>query len=315
MKNEFLARGHYERDPVRPAHYKLRIVQLLCLSLPLSQCTVIGQNNSTHSTLSSPILAEQFEVHSHSTLQAVAVDKQVGYLELVLANPSVNSKPLVAGQVLTLPTKHLPPSGQNLGITINLGDLRLYFRDDKNQITSWPIGIGRRGKDTPIGSFVVSEKRKKPSWRPTAEHRLENPKLPEVVAPGPSNPLGQYAIRIGSTTFGIHGTNNPTSVGRYVSRGCIRLYDPHIEELFHLVTVGTPIQIVDEPIKTAWIDHRLYLEVHPARPWSHPVSFEQRSKFDRIVRNAAGAHASRINWNAARAAYEARRGIPIAITD
>ena len=84
-----------------------------------------------------------------------------------------------------------------------------------------------------------------------------------MVPPGPDNPLGAFALRLGLPGYLIHGTNKPYGVGMRVTHGCVRLLPEDIEELFGRVGVGTPVQILNQPVKTGWHDNVLYVEVHP----------------------------------------------------
>jgi L,D-transpeptidase ErfK/SrfK len=92
--------------------------------------------------------------------------------------------------------------------------------------------------------------------------KLEKPELPDVVPPGPDNPLGTHALRLSSGFVLIHGTNRPWGVGRRVSHGCIRLYPEDIPKLFSLVSTGTKVMIVQQPVKAGVRDKRVYIEVH-----------------------------------------------------
>jgi L,D-transpeptidase ErfK/SrfK len=83
-----------------------------------------------------------------------------------------------------------------------------------------------------------------------------------VVAPGPDNPLGKFAMRLGWTSYLIHGTNRPYSIGMRVSHGCLRMYPEDIESLFKVVDTGTPVRVVNQPYKAGWSGDHLYLEAH-----------------------------------------------------
>ncbi|MCL4792703.1 MAG: L,D-transpeptidase family protein, partial [Gammaproteobacteria bacterium] len=96
------------------------------------------------------------------------------------------------------------------------------------------------------------------------EHAAEGNPLPARVGPGPDNPLGAYAMRLGFPSYLIHGTNKPDGIGMRVSHGCVQLFPEDIESLFAQVPVGTPVRIINEPQLTGWRGGNLYLEVHPA---------------------------------------------------
>ena len=119
---------------------------------------------------------------------------------------------------------------------------------------------------TPLGNTKVIRKTKSPTWRPPrsiiAERATEGEVLPRVVPPGPDNPLGEFALRLGLPGYLIHGTNKPYGVGMRATHGCVRMYPEDIEQLYHMVPTGTPIAIVDQPIKLGWLGNSLYIEVH-----------------------------------------------------
>ncbi|MEN8198290.1 MAG: L,D-transpeptidase family protein, partial [Pseudomonadota bacterium] len=144
--------------------------------------------------------------------------------------------------------------------------------------------------------------------------------LPGKVPPGPRNPLGRHALNLAWKGYVIHGTNKPYGIGRRVSSGCIRLYPEDIALLFRLVSVGTPVAIVYQPVKLGWSDGELYMEVHPtaaqgdeleARGWFTPAAIQA---LDARVRNAASATSYRVAWDIVYDAARKRRGVPVRIT-
>jgi len=141
---------------------------------------------------------------------------------------------------------------------------------------------------TPLGETHVIAKIKHPAWYPPEsirkEHAENGDPLPKVVPSGPDNPLGDFALRLaaGNGEYMLHGTNNPTAVGMAVTHGCIRMYPEDVAALFALVPVGTPVRLVDEPVKVAWVEGQLLLEAHPrstpkARALSRTCSCYRRS--------------------------------------
>ncbi len=143
----------------------------------------------------------------------IARNFHVGYLELAEANPNLNLLNRVNGKEITLPTSWILPEIMSEGILINLAEMRLYFfhpsKDKGAIVTTFPIGIGRSGYDTPTGDFTVEMKLTNPTWYPNKSSRLRNPSLPIEVPPGPKNPLGKYWIQLSLKGYGIHGTNRP----------------------------------------------------------------------------------------------------------
>lgn len=257
------------------------------------------------------------------TLVDIALDRDLGFLELRTANPGVDVWLPGAGTRIYLPRRHLLPDAPEAGIVINLADMRLYlFKETtrKGEVLSWPIGIGREGRGTPVGSTRAVRKIKDPSWYPPASIRREKPWLPAKVEPGPDNPLGNRAIYLGWPRYLIHGTNNPYGVGRRTSSGCIRMYPWDVEALFELVRPGMPVRVVDQPVKTGWIDGALFVEVHPTG--TQQDQLEEHGRFDHEVPedlesrvlDAAGGNAAAVDWDAVRTAGVQRLGYPVPVT-
>jgi L,D-transpeptidase ErfK/SrfK len=138
------------------------------------------------------------------------------------------------------------------------------------QVQTYPISIGRMDWGTPLGKTSITAKVKDPGWSPPEsirkEHAERGDPLPKYVPPGPNNPLGRYAMRLGIPGYLIHSTNKPLGVGMRVSHGCIRMLPDDIEYLFPQVPTGTPVLIVNQPVKAGWYGGKLYLEVHPPLP-------------------------------------------------
>jgi L,D-transpeptidase ErfK/SrfK len=142
--------------------------------------------------------------------------------------------------------------------------MRLYYFQPhhKDQVTTYPVGIGDEGWDTPLGTYKIVEKIVKPAWHVPASIRAQKPELPEIVPPGPNNPLGTHALRLSIGTVLIHGTDRPFGVGRRVSHGCIHLYPEDITKLFREVPLGTPVTIVRQQVKAAVVNGRVLVEIH-----------------------------------------------------
>ena len=131
---------------------------------------------------------------------------------------------------------------------------------------TYPMSIGRMDWETPLGRTSVISKVRNPAWYPPAsvraEHAADGNPLPRIVSPGPQNPLGKYAMRLGLPGYLIHGTNRPAGVGMRVTHGCIRLFPEDISFLFGQVGINTPVRIINEPIKIGWDGNELVVEVH-----------------------------------------------------
>jgi L,D-transpeptidase ErfK/SrfK len=255
------------------------------------------------------------------TLPELARRYDLGFAEIVAANPGIDPWMPGDGAVVTLPLRHLLPDAPRRGIVINLGEMRLYHYAEPDALPrTYPIGVGREGRATPLGQTTVVRKLANPTWTPTASVRAEFPDLPATVPPGPENPLGEYALYLGWPTYLIHGTNRPFGIGRRVTAGCIRLYPEDIETLFAAVEPGTPVTVVDQQVKVGWIDGELYVEVHPSMAQVGEIEATQTFTPELpegivgMVMAAAGAEDSRVDLALVMKAGLERRGYPMRVT-
>ena len=132
------------------------------------------------------------------------------------------------------------PPGQ---IIVSFGDRRLYYVHRRGEAISYPIAVPRE-KSRWSGVTVVSSKRVNPSWTPTPTMRRENPSLPSYLPGGhPMNPLGVRALYLGSSMYRIHGTDAPWTIGQAVSKGCIRMYNEDVLDLYGRIPVGTRVTV------------------------------------------------------------------------
>ncbi|MCX7913217.1 MAG: L,D-transpeptidase family protein [Thermodesulfovibrionales bacterium] len=211
-------------------------------------------------------LKRSYTVKETESLIEIARKFNLGYNEIVAANPGVDPYLPGVGRNINIPTSWiLPESNDYEGIIINLSEMRLFYffrSNGKNFVRTFPIGIGREGYDTPLGTFKIIQKVEKPTWYVPESVRAEKPHLPKVVPPGPDNPLGSHALRLSLPSYLIHGTNKPWGVGRKVSHGCIRLYPEDIPTLYRLVKNGTKVRIIRQPVKIGTRDGKVFIEVH-----------------------------------------------------
>jgi L,D-transpeptidase ErfK/SrfK len=235
--------------------------------LPESGNDLVGEITSTR-------------VGDGETLIDIARLHGLGYNEIVAANPGLDPWLPPVGAEVVLPTRYILPSTPREGIIINLAEMRLYYypapRDgEQPEVMTFPIGIGQEGWSTPVGITKVIDKVENPSWTVPQSIRQAHAEagrpLPAIVAPGPDNPLGNHAMRLGWTSYLIHGTNKTFGVGMRVSHGCIRMYPEDIALLFGSVPLSTPVWIIDQPYKLGRHEGRLFLEAHapvedPDRP-------------------------------------------------
>lgn len=285
--------------------------------------SVLGQVTFAHAGYDKSYIGETVEYRAayEDTFVHLARKYNLGYVEMRAANPDVDPWIPGRGARLTLPTQHILPDTRREGVVINLPEMRLYaYVNGDDAPTTFPIGIGREGLDTPKGVTKIVRKTEGPVWRPTERMRREKPELPEAVYPGPENPLGTHALYLGWPTYAIHGTNRPFGIGRRVSSGCIRLYPESVVQLFNLVPVGTRVEVIDQPIKLAWIDDYLYLEAHPTIEQAIAMEETGRIELQKITKaqedmitEAAGEYADRLRWPSIRTALKERRGYPVVI--
>jgi lipoprotein-anchoring transpeptidase ErfK/SrfK len=129
-------------------------------------------------------------------------------------------------------------------IVVKTGERQLYYVLDRKRAVRYPVGVGRAGKAW-TGEARVEGKYVEPAWEPPDEIRREQPHLPKIIPGGDEdNPMGAAALTLRGGEYAIHGTNNPASIGGFVSYGCIRMYNRDIRELYRMVDVGTPVVVV-----------------------------------------------------------------------
>lgn len=128
-------------------------------------------------------------------------------------------------------------------VIVSFGDRKLYWVHKRGAAISYPIAVPRE-QSRWQGMTSVSQKRVNPAWTPTPMMRRENPKLPNFLPGGhPMNPLGVRALYLGSSLYRIHGTDAPWTIGQAVSKGCIRMYNEDVLDLFPRVPVGTRVTV------------------------------------------------------------------------
>ncbi len=128
-------------------------------------------------------------------------------------------------------------------IIIDTGNTALYYVLGQGRAVRYGVGVGREGF-TWSGVQTISRKAEWPDWHPPAEMIARQPYLPRFVAGGPGNPLGARAMYLGSSEYRIHGTNDPSTIGKFVSSGCIRLTNEDVTDLFSRVDVGTKVVVM-----------------------------------------------------------------------
>jgi L,D-transpeptidase ErfK/SrfK len=234
------------------------------------------------------------------TLLDIARRHGLGYEDIVRANPAVDVWLPGEGTDVTLPTRYVLPPGPRQGLVLNLAEYRMYYfpeprGDERAVVMTWPMSIGRMDWATPVGRTRIVSKMQNPSWYPPdsvrKEHEDEGRPLPRIVPPGPDNPLGKFAMRLGLPGYLIHGTNRPAGVGMRVTHGCIRMFPEDVEFLFGQLDVETPVRILNEPVKVGWEGERLVMEVHRALDEA-PVAVEEEADGMTVVESTPGQAAA-----------------------
>jgi L,D-transpeptidase ErfK/SrfK len=263
------------------------------------------------------------------TLTDIARRFNVGYEEIVRANPDVD--PWLPGEnkEIIIPSQFILPNAPREGIVINAAAMRLFYypkvkKGDPQVVHTYPIGIGKVGWKTPEGETRIIRRQKDPVWRPTAsiirEHLKERgEKLEAVVKAGPDNPLGRHAFYLGWPTYMIHGTNKPAGVGLRSSHGCIRLYPEDIAQLFELAPIGTPVRVVNQPYVFGWHDGALHIQAFDVleddkRDWKKAQAKLLNKAMAERIKKELEARKEKIDWAAVAKLSEEPRGIPVSIT-
>jgi lipoprotein-anchoring transpeptidase ErfK/SrfK len=140
--------------------------------------------------------------------------------------------------IVSLDTREAPGT-----IIIDTGNTALYYVLPQGRAIRYGVGVGREGF-TWAGVQTISRKAEWPDWHPPAQMIARQPYLPRFMAGGPGNPLGARAMYLGSSEYRIHGTNNPATIGKFVSSGCIRLTNEDVADLFSRVNVGTRVVVL-----------------------------------------------------------------------
>jgi L,D-transpeptidase ErfK/SrfK len=251
------------------------------------------------------------------TLPDIARHFSLGINTVSSANPGIDIWVPEDGERILLPLGFILPDTERKGIVINLAAMRLfYFRDNRKQfaVSTYPIGVGTMERPTPMGQMHIVLKMIRPTWHVPAsiaeDHRKKGDPLPAVVPPGPLNPLGEHALYLSKSSYLVHGTNKPTSIGLRATNGCIRLYPEDIKRLFENTPVKTPVNIVNQPYLVGQRDGIVYLEVHT--PFEESGTRELEKAYAKL-RNIEKKSGHPIDWKRVHEAVAAARGIPVPI--
>jgi L,D-transpeptidase ErfK/SrfK len=257
------------------------------------------------------------------TLHDIARRYDLGYEEIVAANPGIDPWLPGEGTRIVLPTQFILPNGAREGLVLNLASMRLFYFPEPRQgeapeVITHPIGIGREGWQTPEGDSTVTRKVVQPTWTVPAsvlrEYAEKGEPLEPVVPPGPDNPLGAHALRLSLPSYLIHGTNKSYGVGMRVSHGCVRLYPEDIARLFPQVPVGTDVHIINEPYVAGWRDGQLYLDAHMPLTEDSARRGRKLAALENVLAVKAVNREVVVDWSRARQVAGEARGIPVPIS-
>ncbi|WP_280770824.1 L,D-transpeptidase family protein [Salipaludibacillus daqingensis] len=158
-------------------------------------------------------------VKSGETLTLISIDYRTSLEEIILANPGIDPNMIYSGQSLLIPG--FPPIETipyQIDVSIGERQLKLFYNGIIQK--QYPIAVGRMLHQTPVGDYIIINK-----------------------APNPGGAFGTMWMSLSKQHYGIHGTNDPASIGQAVSRGCIRMFNSDVEELASIVPIGTPVTI------------------------------------------------------------------------
>jgi L,D-transpeptidase ErfK/SrfK len=275
---------------------------------------------------------QKVTVGKDDTMSDIARRFDVGYEEILLANPGVDAWLPGVGREVVVPTQFVLPAAPHEGVVVNVAAMRIFYYPPHKQgepqlVYTHPIGIGRVGWKTPEGTTKIVSRQKDPVWvvpkSVREEHAEDGEKLPAVVPAGPDNPLGQYAFRLSWPSYLIHGTNKPYGVGMRSSHGCMRLYPEDIAVFFDLIPIGTKVTVVNQPYLFGWRDGVLYMQAYAvmdddSRDWnsnrkrllSNLLNPKQRQKIGQRIEGQD----KDIDWQRVGDLAHAARAIPVPVT-
>jgi L,D-transpeptidase ErfK/SrfK len=262
------------------------------------------------------------------TLTDIARRFNVGYEEILRANPDVDPWLPGDGREVVVPTQFVLPNAPYTGVVINIAAMRIYYfppvkKGERTVVLTHPIGIGKVGWRTPEGVTKIVRRQKDPTWRvPVSvrkEHHENGEDLDPVIGPGPDNPLGKYAFYLQWPSYLIHGTNKPAGVGLRSSHGCIRLYPEDIEQFFNTVPIGTQVRVVNQPFPFGWSDGELYLQPFDvleddSRNWSKGQRKALDKSLSPALQQQLKAHGQQIDWTLVASLTHNPRGLPVPVS-
>ncbi len=267
-------------------------------------------------------------IGKEDTLPDVARRFDVGYEEMLTANPGVDPWLPGVGREVIVPTQFILPAAPHVGVVVDVAAMRVFYypphkKDEPETVYTHPIGIGKVGWKTPEGTTKIIARQKDPVWvvpkSVRDEHAEDGEKLPAQVPAGPDNPLGQYEFRLAWPSYLIHGTNKPYGVGMRSSHGCIRLYPEDIAVFFDLIPIGTKVTVVNQPYLFGWRDGTLYFQAYAvmeddSRNWDKDRKRLLANLLNPKLRAKIAEHDDEIDWQRVGDLAHTPRAIPVPIT-
>jgi L,D-transpeptidase ErfK/SrfK len=278
---------------------------------------VHAQTSLSQLRLATTVVGQSFVYEARAGDNPVSLGARYGVDAVLLAgqNAVPRDARLQAGQPIAIDNRHIVPVALDPdSVVVNIPQRMLFFRSGTGDVEGYPVAVGRRSWQTPLGEFAVQTKERNPTWDvpPSIleESRRNGRVLLEHVPPGPTNPLGAFWLGLSLSSIGIHSTNAPSSIFRAATHGCIRVAPDDMVAIFERIPVGARGRVVYEPVLLAETGGRVFLEA-------------QNDVYRRAPGNAADAvHAlaetvgltDRIDWALADAVVAAREGIARDVT-
>ena len=264
--------------------------------------------------------AQLIDSQYEDTFASLGEKYDLGYTEMVAANPNIDPWLMAVGTKVLIPTRFILPPGPREGVVINLAEYRLYYYpNDEPVVYTYPLGIGREGWESPVSTTRITGKVANPAWYPPEsiriEHAADGDPLPKVVPPGPDNPLGPFKLQLALSGYLIHGSNKLFGIGTQTSHGCFRLYNADIEQLFGLIPAGTSVRIINEPYKYGRSQNVLYLEAHaPLNRSNDPSQTDlQNRAVNALLQRSEADHNLYVNLEKVRQAVNDETGVPVEV--
>jgi L,D-transpeptidase ErfK/SrfK len=226
---------------------------------PSAQSTAVAPSPAPVGLM--PLVGQNFtyEVKAGETLYTLGLRYKLAIEHLMWAN-GLAGMAVKPGTRLLIPAAHVLPATLEDGLVVNLPERGMYLFKNHQPIAFYPCAIGMGGRfATPLGDAKVVNRQVDPTWSPPEWSEIKKP-----VPPGPGNPLGDRWIGLSMDGVGLHGTNQPMSIGQNASHGCMRMYPAVIHQLFEQVHLGMPVRIIYEPIKVGLspVDHKVYVQIY-----------------------------------------------------